>query len=486
MVASASQSISPVDIGNRTQLFVERSLVWYTDNVAFTLHPARKHPANPLVKVDKPWEGWRLEIYGSVIYDDEEKLFKMWYLADAPGYFEVSAPTLYAVSKDGIHWDKPLVGPVKSAKVDKHNCVVGDGHLASVIKDPADPDPNRRYKMIYWSVKRNGYHTMTSPDGIHWTPLSEDPICPGGDVITGYYDRRLGMYVAFAKLGAHVRGHSRRCFYVITSRDFVTWTKPAPAFLPDLRDDAGSLGRIELVRPLLDVPDNPALMRTEFYGIGAYGHQCCTIAFPWVFTINNNNRFNSNQEGPSEIQIAASRDLITWERPFRVPVIPRGEIGEWDCGWMSTAASALRVGDEIWLYYQGSNYTHGTPCLYRSEGTGRLTKYTSSIGLAIWKLDRFVSVDGPAEGGTVTTVPVVFAGSELVLNAQTKPGGQVMVEILDAAAGKSLARSKPFGGDELRARLRWIGDTCPGGLAGKPVCLRFHLNSARLYSFRFR
>jgi hypothetical protein len=481
--AKVAASDSPFDVGSRSQLFVDQVLIRSTENVAFTLHPAKKHPQNPLLKADQPWEGWRLEIYGSVLYDEDEQIFKMWYIGEAPEYFPNYA-TFYATSKDGIIWEKPLVGTIPCPKAERHNAVADACLLASVIKDKADPDPARRYKMIYWRQNPYGYHTMISPDGLHWTQLSKEPICPSGDVITGYYDRARNLYVALPKMGATVRGHDRRCFWVITSQDFVTWTQPQLVFAPDLRDDAGSLARIEEVRPILDMPDDPNLMRTEFYGVGVYQAESCTLAFPWVFTINNNARYG-NQEGPGELQLAVSRDLEHWERPFRTPCVPRGRIGEWDCGFFVTASEAIRVGDEVWLYYGGSNYTHGTPCLYRAEGTGRHTKFTGSIGLATWKLDRFVSVDAPAEGGTLTTVPLVFAGRRLELNAATKEGGSVTVEILDAA-GQPIARSEAFAGDDLRHQVVWEEGTDLGPLAGTPVSLKFHLQSAELYAFAFR
>ena len=482
-VASIAHASSPFDVGGRAQLFVDQVVVRSADNVAFTLHPAKKHPKNPLVKADRPWEGWRLEIYGSVIYDEDERIFKMWYIGEAPGYFPNYA-TLYATSKDGIAWEKPLVGTIPCPKAAKHNAVADACLLASVIKDQADPDPARRYKMICWIQAPPGYQTMVSPDGLHWTRLSKEAICPEGDVITGYYDRMRQLYVAFPKLGATVMGHNRRCFWLITSKDFVNWTKPELVFAPDLRDDAGSLARIEEVRPVLDVPDDPKLMRTEFYGIGAYQAESCTLAFPWVFTINNEARYG-NQEGPSELQLAVSRDLVHWERPFRVPCVPRGRIAEWDCGFFTCAAEAIRVGDEIRLYYGSSNYTHGTPCLYRAEGTGRHTRFNASIGLATWKLDRFVSVDAPAAGGALTTVPIVFSGKRLELNAATKKDGSVVVEILDMA-GRVLARSRAFTGDDLRHTVTWTRKVDIGAMAGKPVSLRFRLKSAELYSFAFR
>src|SRR5262249_3163730 len=147
-------------------------------------------------------------------------------------------------------------------------------------------------------------------------------------------------------------------------------------------------------------------------------------------------------------------------------------------------------GDEVRLYYQAGNYTHGTPCLYaekdaRGKETGRKTKFTGSIGLATWKLDRFVSVDGPAEGGTLTTVPVKFLGKRLEINAATQPGGTVVVEVLDAA-GRPLAGWEPseaFRGDELRHVVRFAGSPGVSSLSGTPVTLRFRLKSARLFSF---
>ncbi|NUM53845.1 MAG: hypothetical protein HUU46_09405 [Candidatus Hydrogenedentes bacterium] len=480
------RSASPFPVEDKAQLFVDRVLVRDTDNVAFTLHPARKHPANPIVKADRPWEGWRLEIYGNVIRDEDEGIFKMWYLGEENEAFPHYA-VYYATSVDGVHWDKPPVGTVQTPKYEKHNVIAGDIILPSVIKDKNDPNPARRYKMIGWDQKRHAYHTWTSPDGLNWSPLSREPLCRSGDVITGYYDEQRKLYVAFPKIGYSVRGHDRRVFWLITSADFETWTEPELVITPDLRDDASSLARLEEVRPILDVPDDPALMRTEFYGVGAYPAESCTIAFLWMLTINNNARYG-NQEGPGELQLAVSRDLRNWERPFRTPCVPRGKLDEWDRGFFVTQSRALRVGDEIWLYYGGSTYTHGTPCLYRAENTGRHTEQTGSIGLAIWPLDRFVSADAPPEGGALTTIPVVFTGDRLELNAAVKEGGSIVVQLADAA-GKPLEgyhASESIHGDSLRHVVRWNAAINVSPLAGTPVSIRFNMRSAELYSFAFR
>jgi hypothetical protein len=357
------------------------------------------------------------------------------------------------------------------------------------MKDHNDPDPEHRYKMICWIGHESSYQTMISPDGLHWRQYSASPICQGGDVITGYYDEQRGVYVAFAKIMTQWRGHKRRVFYLITSPDFRKWSKPELVWAPDWMDDAGSLARIEEARSLLDVPDDPQLIRTEFYGIGVYPHESCVLAFPWVFTINNRARYNlQNQEGPFELQLGVSRDLMQWERPFRMPCLLRGKPGEWDSGLFVTPSRALRRGDEIWLFYGGSNYTHGTPCIYRAEGTGRGTRYTGSIGLAKWKLDRFVSVDGAGEGGSLTTVPIVFSGQRLEINARVKPGGSLRVEVLDAAghAIENFGPSDAFTGDELRHTVMWRGNSAVADVEGKPIMLKFHLEDVELYSYGFR
>jgi hypothetical protein len=54
---------SPLEIGSRSQLVADRTWVQASERVSCTLHPAQKHPANPLVRADQPWEGWRIEIY---------------------------------------------------------------------------------------------------------------------------------------------------------------------------------------------------------------------------------------------------------------------------------------------------------------------------------------------------------------------------------------------------------------------------------------
>lgn len=503
-VDSPTSPFSPFDVGTRAQLFVDQMLVRESKGVAFTLHRAEKHDRNPLLVADRPWEGRNVEIYGDVLYDEEEKSFKMWYLGDPPpGYFvdvgKYANPCLFATSVDGITWEKPLVGTIQALKAGMHNAVAL-ADLGSVIKDRDDPDPAKRYKMLCysWVHAPLGYSTMISPDGLNWKPFNLRPIAPsphGEEVNSGYYDETRRLYVNFIRIDTEIRGFNRFTFNLITSKDFEHWTEPQRVFEADLRDDLGSLARIEQVRPMLRGPDNPSVMRTNLSGLGFYPTESCTVAFPCIATISNYAPpthalagCTHATDGPMEIQLAASRDLVSWDRSFRTPCLPLGAIGEWDSGMLCTQSRALRVADEVWLYYGGYNGTHACRCFYESEGTGKDTKCKGSIGLAKWKLDRFVSADGPSDGGTLTTVPMVFSGDRLEVNARVREGGNLAVEILDAASRpiEGFGLSDPINGDHLRQPITWHGHKSVSNLRGKPVSLRFYLQRAELYSFAFR
>ncbi|MCE9603336.1 MAG: hypothetical protein K8U03_00360 [Planctomycetia bacterium] len=483
-----AQQETVFDVGSRSQLFVDQYLVQETSRIAFTPHAARKHPGNPILKADQLWEGWYVTAFcGTILFDEEERRFKMWYGIAGDKDFFPHGGICYAVSPDGLKWEKPTIGTVSSANGRPHNCVA-PFLLPSVFKDAADSEPNRRYKMICFDVDR-GYLAFLSPDGLKWTEQSSKPIVPISyvdDVVSAFRDHRTGRFIALPKMMSPVLGRSRRTIYLSSSLDFRDWTKLEPAFVADRRDDLGSLPRIERSRSLLHHPDNLNVVRSEFYGAGAYSAESCVIGFPWVFTINANTR--GNQEGPIEPQLAVSRDLQHWQRPFRTPILPFGKPGEWDSGMILTASQAIDVGDEVRLYYGGTNYTHGAPVLYGDKPEERGTKYTGAIGLATWRRDRFVSADGPVEGGTLTTVPIRFSGKRLELNGVTYTDGEIRVELLDAA-GKPLAGfglSEPITGDHLRHEVRFPGGVQVSSLAGRAISLRFHLRSAELYAFAFR
>lgn len=76
-----------------------------------TMNPVQKHPANPVLRPDRPWEGSVIYAHSSAMWDDKDKLFKIWYFARGGDQSGVDQ-TCLATSKDGVHWDKPKLGLV--------------------------------------------------------------------------------------------------------------------------------------------------------------------------------------------------------------------------------------------------------------------------------------------------------------------------------------------------------------------------------------
>jgi hypothetical protein len=99
-----------------TQLFVDLDHVESMDNVRQVFHSAEKHPDNPVIRKVKPWEEDR-GTWGSVIFDEEDKVFKAWYGGKSgrqkesrPGSLSDCHVLCYATSQDGVHWDRPALG----------------------------------------------------------------------------------------------------------------------------------------------------------------------------------------------------------------------------------------------------------------------------------------------------------------------------------------------------------------------------------------
>src|SRR5262245_38351186 len=72
-----------VDIGSTRQLFVDDMLLAETSRISKFQYRPDKHPKNPILRPDRPWEtGLGIQISGqSVLYDSDERIFKMWYVA---------------------------------------------------------------------------------------------------------------------------------------------------------------------------------------------------------------------------------------------------------------------------------------------------------------------------------------------------------------------------------------------------------------------
>lgn len=208
----------------------------------------RKEPV--LAPTDRPKapDSAAAHFYGTVLQDGGR--FRMWYYAVSrrEGYHDGlrEGPVCYAESEDGIHWEKPVLGQVEFEGSRENNALklsetTTEG--AFVIRDEEDPDPSRRYKMVFEEMpphrKWYSINMATSPDGIHWTPFAKQPICMGLEPCSFY--RFGGKYIinaqrvpAFSE-GGHKAGRQGHAWI---SYDFDHWLQePVTSFtLPEAVD----------------------------------------------------------------------------------------------------------------------------------------------------------------------------------------------------------------------------------------------------------
>jgi hypothetical protein len=120
---------------------------------------------------------------------------------------------------------------------------------------------------------------------------------------------------------------------------------------------------------------------------------------------------------------------------------------------------------------------------YYTGPDSRLRRFT-------YRVDGFVSARASSRGGELVTRPLRFSGSSLVVNFRTEPEGSLRVELLDpggkAIPGFELAGCPPLRGDEIEQRIAWNGAGKLKQLAERPIRIRFLLEDADLFSFRFR
>ena len=116
---ASTPSAGIVDIGNRKQHFLDDLLIDEASRISHYMNRPNKHAGNPIIVADRPWEQGRsrgetgdVQLVGqTVLYDEEENLFKMWYLPSALP--DGRRPWCYATSTDGLNWEKPDLGLIE-------------------------------------------------------------------------------------------------------------------------------------------------------------------------------------------------------------------------------------------------------------------------------------------------------------------------------------------------------------------------------------
>ncbi len=452
---TAPPAVIPIDLGR--QLLVDDFLIEHT-TLTRTFHRPEPHPGNPVLRPDRPWEraGSRptaMVFSDGVWYDPADRLFKMWYM----GAYGQS--TCYAVSEDGIRWTRPELDVRRGT-----NIVLPEWRDSSTVwLDLEEKDPRRRYK-LFRSHPEGGHFGLSlhfSADGIHW---GERVLRTGS---TG--DRTTVFRNPFRKKWVYSIRHG--------------WGQPRKRRYWETPDLLGGPQWTRIDEPpmwcgadRLDPPREDLKVTPELYNLDCVAYESLLLG---LFSIWRGDRnIPPGRPKVNEVCTGFSRDGFHWHRPDRRAFIGVSERqGDWNWGNVQSAGGCcLVVGDKLHFYHSGRA---GAP------GKGEARDGGGSTGLARLRRDGFASLDAGAEGGTLTTRPVRFAGKHLFVNADAA-GGELTAEVLDerGRALLGLARADCVGAcaDRTLQGVSWkSGDL--GSAAGRPVRFRFHLKSARLFAF---
>jgi hypothetical protein len=186
-----------------------------------------------------------------------------------------------------------------------------------------------------------------------------------------------------------------------------------------------------------------------------------------------------------DVQLAFSRDGKTFQRlGNRQPFLRLGPEGTFSSKYVWPMVQPIRMGDEIWIYYHGTNQNHSGVL------DKKASRLESAISRSVLRLDGFGSVDAAYSGGWLTTRPFAFRGQRLELNLDTSAGGMAQVEIQDATGqpipGYTLADADVLNGNSVRMPVSWKGNPDLSKLAGKSIRLHFKLRNCQLYAFQFQ
>ena len=339
-------------------LMLDTRVIERVENARLVLGRPEKEPRNPLLRADQPWENATNNYYPNVLWDAEEKIWKLWYkdvLADKDFIAKMDAPStvhdvgwylLYATSKDGLAWTRPALGLHKFDGSAANNAVARDCPNVGVFKDLHDPDPARRYKMVH-DVGLGKPRVRFSPDGIHWT---EGPEPQGfgarqGDTHNNaFYDPRLGKYLWFTKNYLGERLVTR-----LESDDFQTWRTVKPVVLRSTFEE----GRAH-----------------QTYALTVFPYANLWLGYVMMYHVGAGRTV--------DVELAWSHDSITWQRvaPGQA-FLPLGEKGSYDSGCIYAQAGPPVVQDgRMQIYYGGSATVHlgwkrsGDLCLARLREDG--------------------------------------------------------------------------------------------------------------------
>ena len=429
----------PIETGRDLQMFVDDFLIESLSG-DIQQEAVQPEPKEVVLTTDTPWEGNTSSYF--TIFPDQGK-FRMIYRGwhhDSDKQVVHEEATSYAESTDGITWSRPALGLYEWENSRDNNIIwLGpEAHNFTPFLDgnPA-ASPAEKYKAVGGQFEL-GLIPLISADATHWSRLSNKPI-----ITNGAFDSQNVIFWDSARheYRAYWRYYDEEGFRLIataTSKDFRNWQDTAPL------EYTGSTEKEHLYTNAIE----PYFRAPRLF-----------VGFP--------TRFNPTSEQVEPIFIV-SRDGRTFYRHSE-PVIPITAPKNRDTNRGNFMALGMLYSPdrprEISVY-ASENYYEATPA--------RLRRF-------VYRLDGFVTVRAGRDGGELITRPLRPGGNSLATNHIVKPGGLLAIDVLDME-GNVICKSPLLDGDAIDEPVPW---KCPPNLTETAIRLRFRMQNAEIFSFRF-
>ena len=475
------QTAAPQVVPEATLFAFDNVSIPFHRNLYLSMHQGRKHPQNPIVRREegRP-DGARAQYLGTVLR--QQGKFRMWYVAaDKESFRDFSENGVmsgwrvaYAESNDGIQWEKPNLGLVEYSGNRDNNLVLIDPPKLSVIAglsilyEPEDPDPSRRFKMMA-AAPAEGSGTTAVPlysgDGLRWRPARE----------TKLVEKRRGRWLAhrvatenlaIREFIEHAGLYKWRGMYYLAGQQISPWV-----WLPD-GQPCGRVMTIFRSHDFAHWSDTKSLSfvrygyRSTATNEGEESHEPASVWNRGNVLLGTYGQFHGAPGSPAhpmDLGLLISNDGVHFREPIPdFAFLPRGEPSSWEGGGLLQGQGFENVGQETYIWYGGWDNDVTRPDTY------------GEIGLARWRRDGFGSLSpkNPAVPAALVTSPIQASGSARIwVNADgLSERSWLRVELLDdrerplaGYSGDDYASVRQSG---LRESVSWKGKETIQDLSG--------------------
>ncbi len=399
----------------------------------------------------------------TVIYDEEDSLFKMW---------TFRGDIYYQTSEDGIHWSEEHLAFNTTMAVS----------TASIVRNPNPSDNGKDKYILCIRYSNSAYGDTHNPDGTEkgnydfdingiesilyrssngkrFYPLTSTG--PGGDMTTLFYNPFRNKWVYSIKIDDTGIGRARTYYEVDDLKSQSKFTAADPVFW--LKSDT-------LDAPLAGIGITPQL-----YSFTASGYESIMLGcFRIWYGPNNNETIVSGQPKIQHLMLGYSRDGFYFDRPDRTPFIASTrDVEAWNYGFVNFSTSVCTVvGDELYFYFTANSVADP----YKT--------YTKPhIGYTKLRRDGFASMSGTGE---LETVSMRYDEEKKYLFVNAK-ADSLIAEIVNAdgnvVKGYSFEDCIAFSGDSTSTMISWKGGNDLSFLNNSNFKIRFRQENGELYAF---